>query len=305
MASRLPERCAVCRALLNGRWFVCRYQSVVSRLYTPSWEDLRRALTVNFILTLVCLGMLAYLIWGFDYVGDLNDRIVLSVIPALLVPMVFWEALRQEQGSPQFSLSYGVYTLFTGLLLVVAVSDKFDLELPGVNAIVMMASSPWLLIFWMLARQKRLLVIGMVPAAILLMAYFVLPEALTNRNFDYLLFPLPAVSILTALWTSLVWVFLKGVDRWSDHSTLGPLMESLAMFFLFIPSMILAIWVPRAFPGGDDWSVVLAAMVGVVFGSVVSQPLRLFLLGYGDLPSYRRLGQGDQVDGYQGREDNE
>ena len=121
--------------------------------------------------------MLAYLIWGFDYVGDLNDRIVLSVIPALLVPMVFWEAMRQEQGSPQFSLSYGVYTLFTGLLVVVAVSDKFDLELLGVNAIVMMASSPWLLIFWMLARQKRLLVIGMVPAAILLMAYFVLTRS--------------------------------------------------------------------------------------------------------------------------------
>ena len=45
------------------------------------------------------------------------------------------------------------------------------------------------------------------------------------------------------------------------------------MLSLFMPLMVLAIWIPRTIPGGDDWSVVLAAMVGVVFGSVISEPL--------------------------------
>ena len=49
--------------------------------------------------------------------------------------------------------------------------------------------------------------------------------------------------------------------------------------------MVLAIWVPRAFPGGEDWSVVLATMVGVVFGGLISEPLTRFLRRHGNLPS--------------------
>ena len=52
--------------------------------------------------------------------------------------------------------------------------------------------------------------------------------------------------------------------------------------------MVLAIWVPRTIPGGEDWSVMLAAMVGVVFGSVISEPLTHFLRSYGNLPSARK-----------------
>ncbi len=66
------------------------------------------------------------------------------------------------------------------------------------------------------------------------------------------------------------------------------------MLSLFIPFMILAILVPRTIPGGEDWSVLLAAMVGVVFGIVVSEPLTQFLRSYGNLPSFRRYDSGDE-----------
>ncbi len=48
------------------------------------------------------------------------------------------------------------------------------------------------------------------------------------------------------------------------------------MLSLFMPLMVLAIWVHRTIPGGDDWSVVVAAIVGVVFGSVISEPMKDF-----------------------------
>ena len=68
------------------------------------------------------------------------------------------------------------------------------------------------------------------------------------------------------------------------------------MLSLFVPLMVLAIWVPRAFPGGEDWSVVLAAMVGVVFGSVISEPLTRFLRSYGHLPLARVCDDSDEVE---------
>lgn len=154
-----------------------------------------------------------------------------------------------------------------------------------------MTSAPWLVVFGILVRGRIILAIGMVPAAILLMVYWVAPAISDGLELHYSLIPLSAVSVLLALWSFFVWLLFKGVDRWPNHPTLGPFMESLAILFLFAPLMALAIWVPRAFPGGEDWSVVSAAMVSVVFGSVISEPVARFVRSCGKLPS-ARAGDG-------------
>ena len=247
-------------------------------------------------MTLFSLAMLTYFIWGFDYIDRLYDSVVMNLLPAILPPMVFYEALHQEREARRSGWWYGGFVLFLGLALLLAISDKYDVAELGINVVVIMTSSPWLFIFGILVRGKRILAIGMVPAAIILMGYWVVPGFLDGLKLQYFLIPLPAVSILLASWTLLIWILFKGVDRWPKDPTLGPLMESLAMLSLFIPIMVLAIWVPRTIPGGEDWSVVLAAMVGVVFGSVVSEPLTRFLRSYGNLPSARRNDGGDEVE---------
>lgn len=181
-------------------------------------------------------------------------------------------------------------------MLGLAVSDKFDLDTLEFNLVAVMLSSPWVVIFVILVREKRILTIGIVPAAIILMAYWAAPAYSNDEELQYILFPFTAVSLVTAAWTFFVWVFFKGIDRWPHHPTLRPLMESLAMLFLFMPLMALAIWVPRTIPGGDDWSVVIAAIVGVLFGSVVSEPLARFLRNFGNLPSHRRLAGSNAVE---------
>ena len=82
---------------------------------------------------------------------------------------------------------------------------------------------------------------------------------------------------VVAAWTILVGFFIKDIEILPGHPTLGHSMEGLAMLFLFIPLMVLAIWVPRAIPSGDDWAVMPSTSVGVVFGIVISEPLRRFL----------------------------
>ena len=213
--------------------------------------------------------MLTYFIWGFDFINRLYDSVVMNLLPAVLPPMVFYEAMQQKREARRFDWSYAGFASFLGLALLLAISDRYDVHELGINVVVIMTSFPWLFIFWILIRGKRILAIGMVPAAIILMGYWVVTGLSEGMQLEYVLIPLPVLSIMLASWTFFVWILFKGVDRWPRHPTLGPLMESLAMLSLFVPFMILAILVPRTIPGGEDWSVVLAAMVGVVFGSVV------------------------------------
>ena len=271
-------------------------QNTIADWRRLSWKDFRRGVSRDFVLTLLSLAMLTYFIWGFDYIEGLYDSVVLNLLPAILPPLAFIEAMRQEPEGHRSSWWNAGLTFFLALGLGLAVSDKFGIDALGINVVVIMTSSPWLVIFGILVREKRILAIGMAPAAVILMAYWVVPAFSNDLELHYLLVPLPAVSLVTAAWTVLVWILFKGVDRWPCHPTLGPLMESLGMLSLFMPLMVLAIWVPRTIPGGDDWSVVLAAIVGVVFGSVVSEPLARFLKSYGNLPSHRGLAGSNEVE---------
>lgn len=271
-----------------GRRLARHAQGMISGIQRPSREDLRRGFTVNFGMTLLLLALITYFIWGFDHIDRLYDSIVLNLLPAYFPPVAFYQGVRQKPEERRFDWLFAGFVFFIFLGVLLAISDKYGLGELGINTVVVMTSAPWLAIFWMLVRGKRILVIGMVPAAILLMGYWVAPVIAEGSELQYFLIPLPVVSILLAAWTFLVWLLFKGVDTWPDDETLGPLMESLAMLFLFLPIMVLAIWIPRTIPGGEDWSVVLAALVGVVFGSVISEPLGRFLRSYGKLPSGRK-----------------
>ena len=274
-----------------GRLLVRHAQSVISELRGLSREDLRRGFTVNFVMTLLNLAMLTYFIWGFDHIDRLYDSVVINLLPAYFPPVAFYQAVRQKPEARRFDWLFAGFVFFIFLAVLLSISDKYDFDELGINVVVVMTSAPWLFVFGMLVRGKRILAIGMVPAAVLLMGYWVAPVISEGSELQYFLIPLPAVSILLAAWTFLVWLLFKGVDRWPEDETLGPLMESLAMLSLFLPIMVLAIWVPRTIPGGEEWSVVLAAMVGVVFGSVISEPLTRFLRSYGKLPSGRKDGE--------------
>ncbi len=290
MRKRILEHSARQAAILVGVWrlLVRHATDIMSEFRRLSPEDLWRGFSVNFAMTLLNLALFTYFVWGFDHIERLYDSIVLNLLPAYFPPVAFYQAVRQKPEARRFDWLFAGFAFFIFLAVMLSISDRYDFHELGINVVVVMTSAPWLIVFWMLVRGKRILAIGMVPAAAVLMGYWVAPVISEGSELEYFLIPLPAVSILLAAWTLLVWVLFKGVDRWPEDETLGPLMESLAMLFLFLPIMVLAIWVPRTIPGGEGWSVVFAAMVGVVFGSVISEPLGRFLRSYGNLPSARK-----------------
>ena len=303
MRNKILQHSARCVDILSrfGRLLVRYAQDMISESRKLSWEDIRRGFTANFVMTLFSLAMFTYFIWGFDHIDRLYNRVVLNLLPAYFPSVAFYQAVRQKPEARRFDWLFAGFVFFIFLAMLLAISDKYDFDELGINVVTVMISTPWLVIFLILVRGRKILAIGMVPAAILLMGYWVAPAISDGLELHYSLIPLPTVSILLASWSFLVWLLFKGVDRWPKHPTLGPLMESLAMLSLFAPLMALAIWVPRAFPGGEDWSVVLAAMVGVVFGSVISEPLTRFLRSYGNLPSARACDGSGEVEQDQDR----
>lgn len=280
----------------KGQWLMRPAKRTISAVRNLTWKELSRGFSIDFWLNLLIFGLIGCLVWGFDNIDGLYGEVAMTLLAAALPLLAFLGARHQEGEERRLHWRYVGFAVFLALTLGLAVSDKFDLEDLGINLVVIMISSPFMFIFGRLVQAKKILAIGMVPAAMALMAYWVAPVLPGDLELRYLLVPLPAVSLVIAPWTALVWILFKGVDRWPDHPTLGPLLESLAMFFLFMPLMILAILVPRTIPGGDDWSVVLATMVGVVFSSVVSEPLRRFLRSYGNLPRSCRCANGNQAE---------
>ena len=61
-------------------------------------------------------------------------------------------------------------------------------------------------------------------------------------------------------------------------------MEALAMFVLFLPTIVLSVLVPISLNLGQVWQGVFVTIVAVLFSGVVSVPLRQFLLDLGNLP---------------------
>ena len=60
-------------------------------------------------------------------------------------------------------------------------------------------------------------------------------------------------------------------------------MQALAMAILFLPVIVVAVAVPGMLDLSPAWSAVSLTIVGVLLSSVVSEPLRRFLLEWGDL----------------------
>ena len=235
MRKKILKHRARYAAILSDVWRLieCHGRDVIAESRRLSREDLRRGFTVNFVMTLLVLAMFTYFIWGFDHIDRLYDSIVVNLLPAYFPPVEFYQAMRRTPEARRFNWWYAGFIGFLGLALLLVISDRYDFDELGINVVVTLISAPWLIIFWMLVRGKRILVIGMVPAAVLLMGYWVAPVISEGSELQYFLIPLPAVSILLAAWTFLVWLLFKGVDRWPKDPTLGPLIESLAMLSLF------------------------------------------------------------------------
>ena len=153
-------------------------------------------------------------------------------------------------------------------------------------------SAPFLLIFGDFIRRTPLLGVALVPSTIIAEAFLAVTGSSDGIRLEYLLFPLPIVLMGSVIWTFVAQFLLTHARQRRQTITWGPGMESAAMLFMFLPLTLLAIVAPIAVTDDRTWLAVSVTVIGVSFGSVVSTPLRQFLLDLGQLPPIRRW-EGD------------
>ena len=120
------------------------------------------------------------------------------------------------------------------------------------------------------------------------MIYFILALFPAGFRLANLLLPLPLVLLIITAWTFMTWIILQFADQIGDRPTSGPALECVSMTMLFMPTIILGVWVPPQLSDDVTWKIMPGILVGISFASVISTPFRRFLLDLGRLPSNPR-----------------
>ena len=167
-------------------------------------------------------------------------------------------------------------------MLLVA-GDKFGLAIVALNAVVLLGALPYGWLVWKLMRRNGLLLVGLILALAVMMIFWTAALVRDEGSLDVLLLPLPVVFFFGVAWTPVAWRALDIAGRWKNRRVGGPGMCALAMTILFFPVILVAMAVPGMLGLSSTWSAVSLTLVGVLLSAVISEPLRRFLLEWGNL----------------------
>ena len=173
--------------------------------------------------------------------------------------------------------------LFLWLATLLAAVNRFGivgLELQLSLIIVML---PWCWFIWLLLRRNWWLLTGLVSAFAVFMIYWVAALVKFGEPWEFLLLPLVMVTFGGLARAPLAALVLNTAQRCKRRRVSGPATQAAAMITLFLPVILVAVAVPGMLQLGETWSAVSLTIVGVLLSAVVSEPLRRFLVEWGDL----------------------
>ena len=237
----------------------------------------------NFWISLLGLASFTAVIWAFDPIEDHNAKVIVTVIYTVMPILFFLDSLTAKQELRQFDLSNIWLTVLSISALLIVLFDRFGLPAAVISVASILVSLPPLWVFWLIARGRWLLLFAIVPSMIAASLYLVAPITPTGVVMDYLLVPLPVLSYACVAWALATRWFLVRAERWQGRRVLGPAMESLSMLFLFTPLIVLTMLAVNALGFGETWVGVSGVVVGIIFSSAISVPVRQFLLDLGNL----------------------
>ena len=242
-------------------------------------RELRPRLHGVILVSLIhCVPIYAFT-WYFSLIDDLSARISISLLVTMLpVLELIYELRHLKSRVEQYWLA-----LFFALALLLVASHEFKWHGWAGNTAVSLLMLPYGWLVWKLMRHGWLLLTGLILALVLMMVYWTAALAGDDSWFDLLLLPLPVVLLGEIIWAPVAWQILDIARRRKGCPLSGPGMQALAMAILFLPVIIVAVAVPGMLDLSPAWSAVFLTIVGVLLSSVVSDPLRRFLLKWGDL----------------------
>ena len=244
-----------------------------------AYERLRPRLPGVLLVSLIhCVPIYAFT-WYFSLIDDLSARISLSLLVTML-PVV--ELLSEPRPLKSRGEQYWL-ALFFGLGLLLVASDEFNWHGLAGNAAVSLVILPYGWLVWKLMRGSWLLLTGLMFALVLMMIYWTAALAGYDSWLELLLLPLPVVILGGIIWAPVASKILDTAGRRKNCRLSGPGMQALAMAILFLPVIVVAVAVPGMLDLSPAWSAVSLTIVGVLLSAVVADPLRRFLLEWGDL----------------------
>ena len=134
-----------------------------------------------------------------------------------------------------------------------------------------------------LGAIDRWLLTGLVLAFTVFMIYWVAALVEFGAPWELVLLPLAMVTFGGLAWAPLAALVLNTAKRRKHHRVSGPATQAAAMITLFLPVVLVAVAVPGMLQVGETLSAVSLTIVGVLLSAVVSEPLRRFLVEWGDL----------------------
>ena len=238
---------------------------------------------INFWLSLVGVASITAIVWYFDPIGDLPAKIVLTLLATAMSFLSLVDGLSNDERRRKFSWDVFWFVAFSIGALLILFGDKFDAPGLVINVASLLAAVPALWLYWKVAQDELLLKLWLSPIIVSASLYLVPPVTPAGVTFDLLFLPLPVVSYACVAWALATKWSLTRARRLQCCDIWGPGMQSLTMFLLVVPLVALTMLAVNALRFDDVWVAVSGAIVGILFGGAVSQPLRKLLLDLGDL----------------------
>ena len=242
---------------------------------------------VDFWISLAGFASITAIVWYFDPIEDLPAKIILNLLAAVMSFLFLLGGLSKDEGPRESRWGVVGYSAFSIAAVLILVGDRVDAPGLVINVASLLAASPALVLYWALARDERLLQLWFVPIAIIATLYIVPLNAPTDIILNLLFVPLPVVSYACVGWAFATRLSLRRARTMHDWAIWSSGLQSLAMLLLVAPLVVLTMLAVEALQGDDVWVAVSGALVGILFGSAVSQPFGRFLLALGKLSPNR------------------
>ena len=250
-----------------------------SSFWRRSYKFTRCRVSRLFFFVTACCAVVTALIWYFALFDDLQVRILVSVV-IVLIPMLDFQPPPRAWASREDLLWL---SSFVALAVLLVAGDKFGWAGVALNSVVLLVALPYGWLVWKLMRRNGLLLVGLMLALAVMMIFWTAALVRDERSLDVLLLPLPVVLFFGVAWTPVASRAVDIAGRWKNRRVGGPGMRALAMVILFFPIMLVAMAAPGTLGLSSTWSAVSLTLMGVLLSAVISEPLRRFLLEWGNL----------------------
>ena len=256
-----------------------------------SYQFIRCRLSRLFFVLTVCCAAVTALIWYFSLFDDLQIRIFMSAV-IVLVPMIDFQPPPRTWASREELVWVCSFLALTVLLVA---SQRFGWAGVGIHLVILLVALPYGWVVRKLMPRNWLLLTGLILALAAMMVFWVAALVGEQESLDVVLLPLVVVLFFGVAWTPLAARALDLAQRWKNRRVGGPGMRAVAMAILFFPVILVAMAVPGMVGLSATWSDVSLLLVGFLLSTVISEPLRRFLLEWGNLMPDREPVQSEEA----------